>query len=84
MKKGIFEFIKCFCLIIFSNKTGKEWGIDFPAPSLHMCSESIEMTYNIKIGQHHDAAPSLNYTVISIDSPHLRKDGSNYLKFLLN
>ena len=35
------------------------------------------------MGQHHDSAPSLNYTVISIDSPHMRKDGSNYLKFLL-
>ena len=34
------------------------------------------------MGQHHDSAPSLNYTVISIDSPHMRKDGSNYLKFL--
>ena len=36
------------------------------------------------MGQHHDSAPSLNYTVISIDSPHMRKDGSNYLKFLLD
>ena len=35
------------------------------------------------MGQHHDSAPSLDYTVISIDSPHMRKDGSNYLKFLL-
>ena len=35
------------------------------------------------MGQHHDSAPSLNYTVISIDSPHMCKDGSNYLKFLL-
>ena len=34
------------------------------------------------MGQHHDSAPSLNYTVISIDSPHMRKDGSNDLKFL--
>ena len=32
------------------------------------------------MGQHHDSAPSLNYTVISIDSPHMRKDGSNYLQ----
>ena len=35
------------------------------------------------MGQHHDSAPSLNYTVLSIDSLHMRKDGSNYLKFLL-
>ena len=35
------------------------------------------------MGQHHDSALSLDYTVISIDSPHMRKDGSNYLKFLL-
>ena len=34
------------------------------------------------MGQHHDSARSLNYTVISIDSPHMRKDSSNYLKFL--
>jgi len=31
-----------------------------------------------------DVAPSLYCTVISIDSPHMRKDGANYLKFLLN
>ena len=36
------------------------------------------------MGQHHDSAPSLNYTVISIDSLHMRKDGSNDLKFLLS
>ena len=35
------------------------------------------------MGQHHDSALSLNYTVISVDSPHMRKDGANYLKFLL-
>ena len=35
------------------------------------------------MGQHHDSAPSLDYTVISIDSPHMHKDGANYLKFLL-
>ena len=34
------------------------------------------------MGQHHDSAPFLSYTVISIDSPHMRKDSSNYLKFL--
>ena len=33
--------------------------------------------------QSHDVAPSLYCTVISIDSPHMHKDGSNYLKFLL-
>ena len=41
------------------------------------------LQYNIKMGQHHDSAPSLNYSVISIDSLHMRKDGSNDLKFLL-
>ena len=34
--------------------------------------------YNIK------STPSLNYTVISIDSSHMRKDGSNDLRFLFN
>ena len=34
--------------------------------------------------QSHDVAPSLYCTVISIDSPHMGKDGSNYLKFLLS
>ena len=33
--------------------------------------------------QSHDVAPSLYCTVISIDSPHMHKDGSNYLEFLL-
>ena len=33
--------------------------------------------------QHHDSVPSLNCTAISIDSPHIRKDGANYLNLLL-
>ena len=45
-----------------------------------MCGESIEMAVQYKDGALHDSALSLNYTVISIDSPHMRKDSSNYLK----
>ena len=45
-----------------------------------MCGESIEMAVQYKDGALHDSALSLNYTVISIDSPHMR---SNYLKYLL-
>ena len=32
--------------------------------------------------QHHDSLPSLNCTAISIDSPHIRKDGAKYLNLL--
>ena len=34
--------------------------------------------------QHHDSVPSLNCTAISIDSPHMHRDGANYLNLLLN
>ena len=33
--------------------------------------------------QHHDSVPSLNCTAISIDSPHMHRDGANYLNLLL-
>ena len=33
--------------------------------------------------QSHDVAPSLYCTAISIDSPHIHKDGANYLNLLL-
>ena len=32
--------------------------------------------------QHHDSVPSLNCTAISIDSPHMHRDGANYLNLL--
>ena len=37
----------------------------------------------IKMVQHHDSVPSLNCTAISIDSPHMHRDGANYLNLLL-
>ena len=52
------------------------------APSLCMCGESIEMAVQFKDEQSHDVAPSLYSTAISIDSPHIRKDGAKYLNLL--
>ena len=34
--------------------------------------------------QHHDSVPSLNCTAISIDSPHMHRDGANYLNLLFS
>ena len=51
---------------------------------LESLSFEIEMRVSQKSAeQSHDVAPSLYSTAISMDSPHIRKDGSNYLNLLL-
>ena len=51
---------------------------------LYACAVNLyKWQYNIKTEQSHDVAPSLYSTAISIDSPHIRKDGAKYLNLLL-
>ena len=51
---------------------------------LYACAVNLQKwQYNLKMVQSHNVAPSLSCTAISIDSPHIRKDGANYLNLLL-
>ena len=52
--------------------------------SMHVRWIYRKWQHNLKTVQSHDVAPSLYCTAISIDSPHIRKDGANHLNFLLD
>ena len=70
------KFNLTVCLIPLNEKELKIiWTVFMQVP--------MKWPYNIKMGQRYDSAPSLSYTVISLDSPHMHEDSYNYLKFLL-
>ena len=51
---------------------------------LYSCAVNLyKWQYNTKMVQHHDSVPYLNCTVISIDWPHIRRDGAGKSILLL-
>ena len=51
---------------------------------LYACAVNLKKwQYNLETVQSHDVAQSLYSTAISIDSPHMHRDGANYLNLLL-
>ena len=47
---------------------------------LYSCAVNLyKWQYNTKMVQHGDSVPSLNCTAITIDSPHMHRDGAGKL-----